>query len=100
MHGQNDAGGPRRSLSPQHIRQVEILRAMSAEIGDAKQLEIGEIARIAGFNDEREVLRHLYILEGHKWVCPFPKGDLTSRRWHLTGEGQHAARQLSRPPLT
>lgn len=79
-------------------QQLELLKCMSAEfesVGSvSRQFVITELARSIG-SDEKEVQRSLYILEGHKFVTPFPEGDFTSKTWQITETGMRALKHLS-----
>jgi len=66
---------------------LEALREPSTKGGS--QFTIDEIAQKIGKN-EAEVQRSLYILEGHKYVTPFPEGDFTSKLWTITDHGHKA----------
>ncbi len=61
-----------------------------------KFYEIGEIAELAGFEDEKEAHRALLILEGLELVSPVPKGDFTSSRWNITSQGLRTMSSLSK----
>ncbi len=61
----------------------------------ARSLEISEIAERSGLDDEKEVLRSLYILEGAKFVSPNPVGDFTSKIWRITDDGVRAFQTIT-----
>lgn len=82
-------------ISDSHLQQIEVLRSMSGS-GESRQFEISEIAEMTGLKDEKEVQRVLYILEGQKLVAPFPAGDFTSKRWHITSDGLKALKVITR----
>ena len=90
-----------RHLSESYISQIHVLRAIcTASNGGAaaarpRTLDIGEVAELSGLKDEKETLRFLYILEGHKLVTPFPPGDFTSKAWQVTDEGLKAWKTIS-----
>jgi uncharacterized protein YqgQ len=50
-------------------------------------VEISKLMECTGILDEKEMMRALFILEGHKLVNPNPAGDFTSRYWGITMEG-------------
>ena len=50
-------------------------------------VELSRIMDCTGIQDEKELMRALFILEGHKLVNPNPAGDFTSRYWGITMEG-------------
>lgn len=60
---------------------------MTGEQKRGLEMEINEIAKKSGLNDEKETQRYLYILEGHKLVTPKPEGDFTSKYWKITPDG-------------
>ena len=72
------------------LSQIIVLEALK-EPSDkgTHQYSIDEIAHKIGKN-EADVQRSLYILEGHKYVSPFPEGDFTSKLWKITDHGQEA----------
>ena len=79
------------------IAQVQVLRKMCEGADSphqARQYQIQELAAVLG-SDEREVQRSLYILEGHKYVAPYPAGDFTSKVWQATEGGLNAIRSMS-----
>lgn len=104
-----------RQLSESYINQINVLRAMctgsAGKTGDSssagvtssggsssgdstshstprvRTLDVDQVAELSGLGDDKEALRFLYILEGHKLVSPFPKGDFTSKTWQITEEG-------------
>jgi hypothetical protein len=91
-----------RQLSESYINQINVLKAMctggrggetsgaqdpTAGVPCARTLDVEQVAELSGLGDEKEALRFLYILEGHKLVSPFPKGDFTSKTWQVTDEG-------------
>ncbi len=97
-------GKPRvpRYVSDSHKNQIVILRALCVHehtIPKPRSLEISEIAEACGLNDEREIQRYLYILEGHKLVSPQPPGDFTSKIWGITDEGVRAFRSLQQEAI-
>jgi hypothetical protein len=82
-------------ISESVLNQLQVLKALSADAKETKRyIEINEITQLAGFSDEKETQRFLFILEGHKLVAPFPEGDLTSRKWCITPTGQSAIQQF------
>lgn len=91
-----------RQLSESYIHQINVLKAMctgtkagetganqdgTAGVVRARTLDVEQVAELSGLGDDKEALRFLYILEGHKLVSPFPKGDFTSKTWQVTDEG-------------
>lgn len=80
---------PKKRLNQSHINQINVLKVLSSELQDAgpRLYHLHEIADLSGLKDEKETQRYLFILEGQKLVCPSPKGDFTSRVWHITTEG-------------
>ena len=60
---------------------------MASDGGYGKQLLLSEILERSGIDDEKEVQRYLYILEGQKLVTPMPEGDFTSKNWQITRDG-------------
>ena len=80
-------------------QQIELLKCMShADEQQSNPMErqylISDLARVVG-SDEKEVQRSLYILEGHKFVTPFPEGDFTSKSWKITEIGVKALQHLN-----
>ena len=91
------AGG--RKLSSSHLNQITVLKAMcTSEISspEPRQYQINEISTLSGLNDEKEVQRYLFILEGQKLVTPQPEGDFTSKIWRITPDGSRALRTIAR----
>ena len=81
------------------IPQLTILRKMSEGVKDPKnvrQYHIQELAAVLG-GDEGEAQRSLFILEGHKFVSPFPEGDFTSKTWQITEGGLQVANSINMP---
>ena len=64
---------------------LSVLRKLSEH--EARHYHIQEICRLTGYEDEREMQRCLFILEGQKLVTPYPEGDFTSRTWQITKYG-------------
>jgi hypothetical protein len=96
---------PVKALAPDpHRNQLMVLKAFSPPGNDfvlnggsyRGQLDLSEISERSGLNDEKEVQRSLYILEGHKYVSPFPEGDFTSKTWFITKDGLKALRTLGK----
>lgn len=91
-----------RKLTDSHMNQITVLRAMAnARTGDEKStpvthLQIEEIVEVTGLDDEKEIQRILFILEGQKLVAPYPEGDFTSRIWRITIEGKKALRSIEK----
>ena len=97
-----------RRLSDSHQRQIKVLKTLKGEseqpvaIGntalalsaDSRHFNINEIAEMSGLQDEKEVQRYLFILEGQKLVAPFPEGDFTSKTWHITSNGVKALKTI------
>ena len=86
-----------RNISDSHLQQISVLKAMRIQTPvetEPKLLQIEEIAQAAGLNDEREIQRYLFILEGQKLVTPHPAGDFTSRTWQITKTGIRALRTI------
>lgn len=87
-----------RTLSDNHVKQISVLRALSRETVDTaspRQYHINEIAQQSGLNDEKELQRYLFILEGQKLVEPHPAGDFTSKTWHITRRGLKAIKSIA-----
>ena len=86
---------PKR-LSPSHMNQINVLKVLSTDTQDngPRHYHIHEIADLSGLKDEKETQRYLFILEGQKLVSPCPKGDFTSRVWHITQEGMWAMKNI------
>ena len=55
--------------------------------GGVTHVDLGKLASSSDCLDEKELMRALFILEGHKLVAPNPAGDFTSRYWGLTVQG-------------
>jgi hypothetical protein len=88
-----------RNLDDAHVHQLNVLKVMSngaAELSQAREFQLNEIASRCGLNDEKETQRHLYILEGQKLVTPLPEGDFTSRTWQITKTGLKAMRMVQK----
>ena len=88
---------PRR-LSSSHLHQINVLKVLSTDQQDngPRHYHIHEIADLSGLKDEKETQRYLFILEGQKLVAPCPKGDFTSRVWHITQEGMYAMKSITK----
>jgi len=87
-----------RHLNESYIHQIHVLKAICGAAitgGKSKPFDISEVAEMSGLKDDKETLRYLYILEGHKLVTPFPIGDFTSKTWQVTEEGVKAWKQIS-----
>lgn len=85
------------SESDRAVAQVIVLRKMCEGVDsmhNARQFHIQELASVLN-SDEREVQRSLYILEGHKFVAPYPAGDFTSKTWQVTEGGLKAVRNMA-----
>jgi hypothetical protein len=87
-----------KQLGESYLHQINVLKAMTIDVRTTqpRQLDISEIAELSGLSDEKEVLRYLYILEGHKLVAPYPPGSFTSKLWHITEDGVRAVKSISR----
>lgn len=87
-----------RTVSDSYMNQITVLKSLSAgnpgSSPDLRTLHIEEIAERSGLEDEKEVLRYLYILEGQKLVTPLPVGDFTSKTWQITREGLRALKMI------
>ena len=90
----NSKGAKKPIESDRAVAQILVLKAMCdgvCSVHEARQYHIQELASVLG-SDEREVQRSLYILEGHKFVSPYPAGDFTSKTWTVTEGGINAVR--------
>lgn len=86
-----------REVNDSYLKQVNVLKILGTnQQGVVRQYRIEEIAELSGLNDEKECQRHLYILEGHKLVAPYPEGDFTSKTWRITQQGISIIRSLTR----
>lgn len=87
-----------RHLSKTDRDQLSVLRVLSDEASssDEKQYHISEITSRAKLQDEKEVQRYLFILEGQKLVSPYPAGDFTSKTWAITKNGRSLVKKISR----
>lgn len=88
-----------KHISDSNLKQISVLKALCSDSDRAlepRQLEISAIAEISGLSDEKDVLRYLYILEGHKLVSPHPPGSFTSKFWQITEDGVRAMKNISR----
>lgn len=90
-----DAKVPKR-LSESHLNQLNVLKVLSTDMQEEapRHYHLHEIADLSGLKDEKETQRYLFILEGQKLVAPCPKGDFTSRVWHITNEGLWAMKNI------
>lgn len=70
--------------------EVLVLEFLSENASDKPTFEIGEIGAGIGRNDNDEILRALYTLEGRTLVTPDPEGNFTSKHWKITGDGKKA----------
>lgn len=96
--GASRSSGDENSKAGDTPIHVLILQFMSRS-PNAGQYQVHEIC-LAVDRDEHDIMRALYILEGHKLVTPFPVGDFTSKIWHLTEEGSKICKKLSLLPKT
>ncbi|MCI5066716.1 hypothetical protein MRY87_13425 [bacterium] len=93
---------PVRKLTESHMNQILVLRSMAAaQTKDGERttqlhLQIEEIIETTKLEDEKEIQRILFILEGQKLVSPYPEGDFTSRIWKITTEGKKALRSIEK----
>lgn len=85
----------KKNLSEAYINQINVLKTFTPDQRSQGQLEIDEIAERSGLEDEKEVLRYLYILEGQKLVTPQPVGDFTSKTWTITIDGIKVLKTIS-----
>lgn len=95
----NKEGQVLKNLSDSYLGQINILKALCRQDLPAerpRQFDISTIAELSGVNDEKEIQRYLYILEGRKWVAPHPPGDFTSKFWHITEDGLRAVQVIER----
>ena len=98
----NTNAAPIRKLTESHLNQITVLRAMAnANTGGENaaaltHLQIEEIVEVTGLEDEKEIQRILFILEGQKLVAPYPEGDFTSRIWRITVEGKKALKSIEK----
>jgi len=84
------------------INQINLLRVLSERAKtatDVRQFNINEISQLSKLNDEKEVQRYLFILEGQKLVTPFPAGDFTSKNWRITKDGVRILKTISQATL-
>lgn len=90
-----------KALSDAYLNQINILKALYRPAGgdQPRQFDIPTIAELSGVNDEKEIQRYLYILEGHKLVAPHPPGDFTSKFWHITEDGMRAMKVIERESI-
>jgi len=92
--------GRKPSETDRAVAQIVVLRKMcegADSVHDARQYHIQELANVLN-SDEREVQRSLYLLEGHKFVAPYPAGDFTSKTWQITEGGLNAVRNFASAP--
>jgi|GEM_PF-2457772 len=52
-----------------------------------RQYPVQELAKHMETTEEGEIIRALYILEGQKFVSPYPSDDFTSTIWTITENG-------------
>ncbi|RMG43391.1 MAG: hypothetical protein D6719_03860 [Candidatus Dadabacteria bacterium] len=101
---QNSGGNKsRKGLNETHLNQIAVLRSLSRSWRGADEptpIDITEIAQESGVNDEKEIQRYLFILEGQKLVAPQPAGDFTSKTWHITRTGMKALKTIARSTNT
>lgn len=80
--------------SEQFKKQVKLLKTMCDGFGgEPRQYQIQELSLLTG-HEEKDIQRSLYVLEGHKYVTPYPAGDFTSKVWCATDSGKKAVAQL------
>ena len=87
-----------KSLSRAHLGQIEVLKVLyqrNLEDSDGP-LSVDQIVSCSKLTDDKEVRRHLLILEGQKLVSPFPEGDFTSEMWKITNDGARAAKTITK----
>ncbi len=96
----NQKSAKRGTEGDKAVAQILVLKKMgegARSVQEARQYQIQELATSLG-SDEREVQRSLYILEGHKFVSPYPAGDFTSKTWQITEGGLNAMKNLGTVP--
>lgn len=75
-------------LHDTYAKQINVLKSLSYDgVHEPREFHLSEIAEASGLQDEGEVQRCLFILEGQKLVAPCPPGDFTSKTWHITRDG-------------
>jgi len=87
----------KKKITDVHLQQIRVLRTLSPlqpATYEPRRLQINEISQLAGLQDEKEVQRYLFILEGQKLVSPFPEGDFTSKTWFITKSGVKALKTI------
>jgi len=87
----------KKKITDVHLQQIRVLRTLSSSQAttiEPRRLQINEISQLAGLQDEKEVQRYLFILEGQKLVSPFPEGDFTSKTWFITRNGVRALKTI------
>lgn len=113
----DDKNSLKKRLNDTHLNQIQVLRALGglractrtahkimasvyeACLADPREYKIQEIAELSGLNDEKEVQRYLFILEGQKLVTPLPIGDFTSKTWQITKYGLQMLQTIQRRAL-
>lgn len=89
----------KKKYAPVYKNLYRILKTMSqpSESGEIpRRFTVTEISVLSSLQDEKETLRHLFILEGQKLVSPYPKTDLTSKQWNITSAGFEALELMGR----
>jgi len=80
--------------------EVSILKNLAPQNSlEEVSLEVSDLSGRTGINDNDEVLRALYTLEGKSLVQPCPPGDFTSNVWAITDVGVRALELMSRGEL-
>jgi hypothetical protein len=77
-------------ISQQEFAVLATLRNKTEDQTEQNTSEINEISANTGIDDNDEVLRALYTLEGKSFVKPEPPGSFTSNIWRITDAGVKA----------
>ena len=88
-----------KNIGDNYVKQINVLKTLSKDgfsTPSPRQYQLNEIAQSSGLNDEKEVQRYLFILEGQKLVAPHPEGDFTSKTWHITSDGIKALKVIQK----
>lgn len=94
--GENSGG----SLPDAEYKTFKLLVSLStyAKSKDRRLFKLNEVGAISGISDQRELIRYLYRLEGHKLVSADPPGNFTSENWFVTEDGHALVVKMLKKP--
>ncbi len=93
-------GSSGQGLNEAEVKTFQLLIALGsyAKSKGKRLFRLSEVGAISGINDQRELTRYLYRLEGHKLVSADPPGNFTSENWYVTDEGHTLVAKMLKKP--